>query len=101
MQAARSADIIPFPSRKVAENGETDRLVRALTTLDIALAEQRVAVEAWRKSLTELRGIMHGLGAGLTDYQDSLSRLETQVADLGRDARAMEEWADAVLAPGD
>jgi hypothetical protein len=97
MQAARTAEIILFPMRKTAENG---RLATALTALDITLAEQRAAVAAWRESLTELRAVMTGLGTGLTDYQDSLSRLGTQVASLNSDAHAMEDWADAVLAPG-
>ena len=96
MHAARTADIIPFPPRKTAENG---RLGAALTALDIALAEQLAAAAAWRESLTELRGVMSSLGAGLADYQDSLGRLGTQVASLNSDAHAMEEWADAVLAP--
>ena len=98
MQAARTADIIQFPSHKMAENSESGRLTHALTTLDIALAEQRAAVAAWRESLTELRGVMSRLGAGLTDYQDSLAHLGTQVTALNSDARAMEAWADAALA---
>ncbi len=100
MQAARTADIIPFPLRRMAENGQNDRLATALTALDIALAEQRAAVAAWRESLTELRGVMGGLGARLADYQDSLTQLGTKVDSLNSDARAMEDWADAVLAPG-
>ncbi len=100
MQAARSAQIILFPMRKTAENSQNERLTNALTALDFALAEQRVAVAAWRETLTELRGIMSGLGASLTDYQDSLARLGTQVAAVNSDAQAMEDWTDAVLAPG-
>jgi hypothetical protein len=99
MHAARTADIIPFPPRKMMENGQNDRLTTALTALDIALAEQRAAVAAWRESLTELRGVMSGLGAGLADYQDSLTRLGTKVETLNSDARATEDWANAVLAP--
>ena len=95
MPAARTADIIPFPTRKTAENG---RLAIALTALDIAIAEQRSAVAVWRESLTELRGVMGGLGAGLADYQESLSNLGSQVAMLNSDAVAMEDWADAALA---
>ncbi|MEI7710797.1 MAG: hypothetical protein WCI94_05150 [Rhodospirillales bacterium] len=100
MQTARTADIIPFPPRKPAENSETDRLATALTALDIALAEQRAAIQAWRQSLTELRGVVGGLGAGLTDYHASLGRLGSQVASLNSDAKAMENWADAALASG-
>jgi hypothetical protein len=100
MHAARTAEIIPFPHRKTAENGSNDRMTIALTALDIAIAEQRAAVAAWRESLTELRGVMSGLGAGLADYQDSLSCLGSRVATLNSDTQAMENWADAVLAPG-
>ncbi len=100
MQAVRTADIIPFPPRKPAENSQSDRLTTALTALDIAIAEQRAAVQAWRQSLTELRGVVGGLGAGLTEYRDSLARLGTQVASLNTDAKAMENWADAALASG-
>ncbi len=100
MQAARTADIIPFPSRKSAENSEKDRLATALAALDIAIAEQRAAVQAWRQSLTELRGAVGGLGAGLTEYHMSLGRLGSQVASLHNDAKAMESWADAALASG-
>jgi hypothetical protein len=100
MQAARTAEIIPFPPRKPAENGRNDRLTTALTALDVAIAEQREAVQAWRQSLTELRGVVGGLGAGLTEYRDSLSRLSSEVASLNSDAKAMESWADAALASG-
>ncbi len=99
MQAARTADIIPFPPRKTAEDSQNDRLTNALTALEVALAEQRAAVAAWRQSLTELRGVVGGLGAGLSEYQNSLTRLGSQVESLNADARAMEDWADAALAP--
>ena len=98
MQAARTADIIPFPPRKMAENRQGDRLTNALTALDVAIAEQRAAVAAWRQSLTELRGVAGGIGAGLAEYQDSLSRLGSQVDSLNSDAKAMEDWADATFA---
>ena len=98
MQAARTADIIPFPPRKSAENSQKDRLATALTALDIAIAEQRAAVQAWRQSLTELREVVGGLGAGLTEYHTSLGRLGKQVESLNSDAKAMESWADAALA---
>ena len=100
MHAARTAEIIPFPPRKVAENHQNDRLINAVTALDIALAEQRAAVAAWRESLTELREVMSALGVGLADCQDSLARLGSRVATLNSDAQAMENWADAVLEPG-
>jgi ABC-type transporter Mla subunit MlaD len=101
MHVARTADIIPFPSRKAAENSDSDRLTTALSALDIALAEQRAAIAAWRESLTELRGVMGNLGTGLTEYRDSLTNLGGKVQSLRSDAAAMEEWADAVLAQKD
>jgi hypothetical protein len=84
----------------MAENSRDDRLTMALTALDVAVAEQRSAIAAWRQSLTELRGVVNGLGAGLCDYQASLSRLGADVAVLNGDARAMESWAGAVMASG-
>jgi chromosome segregation ATPase len=98
MQTARTAEIIRFPQRKTLENNGDERLANALTALDIAVAEQRAAVAAWRESLTELRGVVSGLGAGLSNYQASLTRLGAQVAELNSDAKAMEDWADTVLA---
>lgn len=97
MLAARTADIIPFPTRKTAEISPGDRLTQALTGLNVALAEQRAAIAAWRHSLTELRGVVNGVGEGLTTFQASLGRLETDVTALNSDAQAMEDWADAVL----
>lgn len=98
MHVARTADIIAFPTRKTAKNSQKDPLATAMTTLDIALAEQRAAVAAWRQSLTELRGVVVGLGTSLTDYHENLAKLGTQVTSLHNDARAMEDWAEAVLA---
>ena len=100
MQAARTAQIICFPAKKPPGLAENDRLTHALTNLDIALAEQKAAIAAWRNSLTELRGVVTGLGQGLTEYQASLRRLDSDVATLNGDARAIEAWADAVLAQG-
>ena len=100
MQAARTAQIIRFPARKPAEFLENGRLTHALTNLDIALAEQKAAIAAWRQSLTELRGVVTGLGRGLTEYQASLRRLDSDVTTLNSDARAMEAWADAAIAGG-
>jgi hypothetical protein len=100
MQAARTAQIIRFPARKPVESLENGRLTHALTNLDIALAEQKAAIAAWRQSLTELRGVVTGLGRGLTEYQASLRRLDSDVTTLNSDARAMEAWADAAIAGG-
>ena len=100
MQAAHTAQIIRFPARKASESAENERLTKALTALDVALAEQRAAVAAWRQSLTELRGVVAGLGEGLMEYHAGLGRLESDVTSLNSDARAMEAWADAVLASG-
>jgi len=100
MHPARTAQIIRFPVKKPMESPENDRLTQALTSLDIALAEQKSAIAAWRQSLTELRGVVTGLGQGLNEYQASLRRLDSDVATLNGDARAIEAWADAVLEQG-
>ena len=98
MSAARTAQIIRFPSRQMAEISQPSRLSTAMTTLDVALAEQRSAVAAWRESLTELRQAVSGLGQGLAQYNARLDLLSADVATLNNDARAMEDWADTVLA---
>lgn len=99
MRAARTAEIIPFPTRKSPEISQNSGLDTAPTALDIALAEQRVAVSAWRESLTELHAVMGRLGAGVAECEDRLANLGARVATLNTDARAMADWADAALAP--
>jgi predicted trehalose synthase len=100
-----SAVIIPFPSRAPGNTapedpapGNADRLTRALTALDAALAEQRAATTAWRESLATLRGSTHALGTSLRRYHADLQTLETDVGALNTQSRALEAWADAALA---
>ncbi len=86
-----SAKIIPFP--RVAP----DRLTRALATLDAALAQQRSATAAWRETVAELQGAMHGLRASLRDYDTALSTLSHKVGALNAESRRLEAWADEVI----
>jgi ABC-type transporter Mla subunit MlaD len=98
-----SAEIIPFPAAKPAEesgaNGEA-RLRRALVALDEAVANQRAAVAEWRRSLAQLGDTMGGLRGSLTHYRGSLNRLEQQVGALHGQAVTLEQWADKAVASG-
>jgi hypothetical protein len=104
MSERTSATIIAFPRMKAApppalpaDPDPQARLQRALTALDIAVAEQRTAVAKWRESLGELRGSMHGLGQSLGAYNARLGLLADDVGGLNLEARRMEAWADGVL----
>ena len=82
---------------ELAEDSQV-RLARALAALDKALAEQRAAVGDWRDSLGTLRGSVGGLAESLGGYQARLGELAEQVDGVNRQARALETWADGVLA---
>lgn len=95
-----TAEVIRFPSRRRSASTDTpdnDRLRRALTGLQSALAEQRQAIAAWRTSLGELQTTVGGLGDGLRHYRGSLDKLQTDVSTLNSEARRLESWADTVL----
>ncbi len=99
-----TAEIIPFPTRQVAPLVETpvappvetphERLARALAKLNAALAEQRVAVAAWRGALGELKTTAAGLGESVQRYQRSLGALGDGVAALNTRATALRDWAE-------
>jgi ABC-type transporter Mla subunit MlaD len=97
------AQIIPFPGRSPAPvpaqpDGDAQvRLVRALASLNAALAEQRTAIGAWRDSLATLKATTEALHTGLHQYRSSLDDLGTRVSALGHEANALEAWADAML----
>jgi ABC-type transporter Mla subunit MlaD len=88
-----SASVIPFPHRD-----PNFRLRTALSVLEAALDEQRAAIATWRESLTELRDTVGGVGHNLTALQSNLDRLKRDTLSLNDDAKAMESWADNVLA---
>jgi hypothetical protein len=69
-----------------------------LVSLDQALAEQREAIAHWRSALGALHGSMEGLGQSLASYQANLGALADGVDIVNKQARSLEEWADAVLA---
>jgi len=97
-----TADILPFPGRpKSAEPTPEERLIRALESLNAALAEQRVAVAAWREVLVELKTTTTGLHDSLQRYRANLLTLGDSVSVLHTNARALEQWADGVLATQD
>ena len=72
-----SADIIPFPLPAVPE-----RLSRALTRLEDALATQQEAVAYWRSRLELLRVAVGRLDASLHRYADELVALQGAVGRL-------------------
>jgi ABC-type transporter Mla subunit MlaD len=100
----KTAQIIAFPVRpkpaamRVAEPQPQDRLARALESLNAALAEQRVALAAWRSALGELKATTTGLGDNLQTYQANLRSLGDSVSSLNAKARSLEQWADAAAA---
>jgi len=99
--SGETAQIIQFPRRPQAaarlDEGQ-ERLRRALTTLDHAIADQRVAVAAWRKALGELGSVVSGLGESLHRYHGNLDTLGDRVAGLHGQAVRLEKLADAALA---
>ena len=70
---------------------------RALKSLNAALAEQRVAVAAWREALGELKETTAGLGESLQRYRTNLGSLSGSVSELQLKAQSLEQWADGVL----
>jgi hypothetical protein len=66
--------------------------------LNTALADQKVAVAAWREVLGELKATTAGLDESLQHYRASLRTLGTSVSSLRSRARALEQWADDTIA---
>lgn len=99
----RTASIIPFPVRiKPVEAAPADptpeqRLALALASLNAALAEQRIAVAAWRDVLGQLKVSTAGLSDSLQRYRTNLDTLGTSVSTLNAKAVTLEEWADGVI----
>ncbi|HEY4174832.1 MAG TPA: hypothetical protein VGM42_17525 [Rhodopila sp.] len=98
----QTATIIPFPARPKPEApAPQERLARALESLNAALADQKGAVAAWRDVLGELKTTTAGLDESLQHYRASLRTLGTSVSSLRSKARALEQWADGVMAAAD
>ncbi len=98
----QTADIIPFPIRnKVAQPAPEQRLVRALGSLNAAMADQQAAVSAWRDVLAELKATTTGLDDSLHRYRASLRTLGSSVSTLRTQARSLEAWADKAAATKD
>jgi hypothetical protein len=97
--ALRTASIIPFPARpKPAPPAPQERLARALESLNAALADQKIAIAAWRDVLGELKATTTGLDESLRHYRTSLRTLGNSVNSLHAKARSLEQWADGVAA---
>ena len=99
----QTASIIPFPVRSkpaMPAPVPDERLARALESLSAALAEQRLAVAAWREVLGQLKTTTAGLSDSLQRYQSNLSTLGTSVSDLNQNAHLLEAWADNATTTG-
>jgi hypothetical protein len=66
--------------------------------LNEALAEQRVAIAAWRNALADLKGTTDGLRGSLQTYQTNLQTLGDSVSGVHAKALSLEAWADSVAA---
>ena len=88
-----SAEIIRFPR---SDDG-SQRLRRALQSLEQALDEQLAAVNAWRASLGELQHTMAGLGTSVRRYDGSLDMLGRRVGALRGQALRLEATADTAI----
>jgi hypothetical protein len=100
--APHTASIIPFPTRPKPEVPEPrQRLARALESLNVALADQKTAIAAWRDVLDELKASTASLDHSLRHYRANLRTLGNSVSSLRAKARSLEEWADGVLTPTD
>lgn len=92
-----------FANAKVAPRDLTpeQRLTRALASLDAALADQRVAVAAWRDGLVTLKTATAGLAHSLHRYRTNLDALGISVSALRDKTRSLQEWADGMTATAD
>lgn len=94
--------VIPFPAararRPAAATTGQERLAAALATLEAALAVQRAAMAGFRDSLGALNAAVGTLETGVTGYADRLATLRREVDGVTGTARAIEAWADGVLA---
>ncbi len=87
------AKIIPFPVRD-PKSADRDRLARALTDLQGALAEQKRALSDWRFAMTELGIGVAGLGQSLVSYQDSLGEVESRLSGLRHESAKLTRTAE-------
>ena len=62
MDEPASATIIPFPARRSDLAASAEHLADALTTLSLALIEQRDATQRWRDALLALSERLETLG---------------------------------------
>ncbi len=92
-----TAEIIPFPAERMEQVGRA-RLERSLDRLRAVLAEQAVAITAWRGQLDQLRDGVDTLGQSLGDYHAQLAAAKNDTDALNTEARRLEAWADDALA---
>jgi hypothetical protein len=77
LESAAPVEAEPVSAQAVPDPAQ--RLRRALTLLDVALAEQRTAVADWRGALSELNTSVQDLGRSLRRYPKSLDPLQDQI----------------------
>ena len=101
--ATGPAAIIAFPVRTKpaaaapAPVAPEVRLARALKSLSVALAEQRVVLTAWRDALGDLKTTTAGLNDSLSRYRDNLQTLGDNVSSLKEKAQTLETYADRMI----
>ena len=99
MDGTETGRIIPFPQARARPSSQgQERLAAALVSLETALAEQRAAVRSFRASLGALGTAVGTLEAGVTGYAERLETLKGEVEGVNGAARALEAWANGVLA---
>src|SRR5262249_10798551 len=74
-----------------------ERLQRALQGLDQALADQRMAIAAWRRAIGELHSTVAGLGGSLERHRGSLDGLATRVEGLHQQAVQLARAPDLAM----
>ena len=73
------------------------RLRAALRSLEMALAEQHIALSDFRSDLAGLRDAVGGLGSSLGAYHQELCEVQRAAGDARDAARCLERTADAAL----
>jgi hypothetical protein len=87
--------VIPFPIRqKPLELEQQERLARALTSLNAALAKQKVIIAAWREKLESLEMVALTLHESLHCHLSTMQWLEGDLLFLRDKIQLLEELTD-------
>ncbi len=89
------ATILAFPVQTIRQRDE-DRLNKALANLQASLSEQKLALNDWRFTMTELGISVASLGHALTTHQDGLGAIDLQLCGLHADAVKLDRAAAGI-----